>query len=104
MIKKSAFTLPFPITGTTWGTPTAGGPAGNYIDYEIHGSGDVPTSVTLYDNRVSPHTQIASYMFTTSSPNVYTATGMKSVTTITAIQLHVNSAYSNGYLVEVIGL
>ena len=98
VIKKGARMYTFPITGSTFGTPGAGQPAGT-INYEINGSGTIPSTISFYTLSGS---LIGTYSFSLSSPNNYLAGGMKAQTAITAVYFHISNACGSGYCVEFI--
>jgi hypothetical protein len=100
-IKKGVYTYTFPITGSTFGTPGAGQPAGT-IYYEINGSGTIPSSITFY-TQPGGGVSLGTYPFSLSSPNNYLAGGMKAQTSITAVYFHISNACGSGYCVEFIG-
>lgn len=100
VIKNSVRTYTFPISGSTFGTPGAGQPAGT-IYYEINGSGTIPSSITFY-TQPGGGVSLGTYPFSLSSPNRYLAGGMKAQTSITAVYFHISSACGTGYCVEFI--
>lgn len=100
VIKKGTFAYTFPISGTTFGTPGAGQPAGT-IYYEINGGSGIPSTITFYaqPNNVG---FIGTYAFSLSSPNNYLAGGMYAQTAIRAVYFHISGACGTGYCVEFI--
>ncbi|PWV46119.1 hypothetical protein [Chitinophaga sp. S165] len=101
VIKKSVRTYSFPITGTTFGTPGAGQPAGT-IAYSISGSGTSPYAITF---STLSGTSLGTYPFSLSSPGNYLAGGlaMKAQTSIAGVYFHISTACSSGYCLEFIG-
>ena len=101
VIEKSVRTYSFPITGTTFGTPGAGQPAGT-IAYSISGSGTTPFAITF---TTLSGGSLGTYPFSLSSPGNYLAggLGMKAQTSIAGVYFHIGTACSAGYCLEFIG-
>jgi hypothetical protein len=102
LVKESTMRYTFPISGSTYGTPGAGQPAGT-IYYEINGGSGIPSSITFYaqPNNVG---FIGTYPFSLSSPGNYLAGGlaMYAQTAIRAVYFHISGACGTGYCLEFI--